>query len=177
MKQFSIIVLLMLLCLTLTGCQSKDLPYSTMSRDNYNTGGDLTFVYDDATHTAYFGGDGEVVQYYQTNIAKGWTEEGCRVGVMLNLPANIDDYSSGKTQIGDAELSSEEYIIQENDNIYAIFQPIVSPENRVITLEITWQDGTAPQTYTIVIEKGTIFMPAPVEKPIQSSIQPTKFVI
>lgn len=180
MKKFSNIVLMFLICLILTGCQSKNLPYSTISQDNYNTGGELTFVYDEITHTAHFGGEGEVVQYYKANIAKGWTEEGCRVGIIINLPANIDDFSSGKTKIGDKEVSADEYIIQENDNIYAIFQPVVSEENRVITLEITWQDGIALQTYTIVIENGTLFMPAPTEEinqTIEIDASQNRFVI
>ncbi len=172
MKRFIICLFAIALCLSLTGCQDKNLPYSSVTRDQYNTGGTLSFEYDPISHVAYFGGEGEIVQYYEQDIAKGWTVAGCRVGVMIAIPQNIKDIDSGKAIVDSQTLTADKFIqINEEMGDYALFQPLVNEDKKEIILEITWQEGIAPQTYKIIIKEGTLFMPAPTQTPT------TKFVI
>ena len=146
--------------LILGGCNNKTFDYSIMQRDNYNTGGNLTFVYDKLTYTAFFGGEGETVQYYSKDIAKGWHEDGCRIGVKLLIPKGIKDYKPATAVVGKEKLNAEDFLVETGDGQpqYAVFQPIVSKENSHVELKITWQDGYDEQTYLIVIKDETIFM-------------------
>lgn len=155
----SFILLLLVCSLFLSGCDKKSFSYSTLTRDSYNTGGNLSFSYDSQTQTAYFGGEGEVVQFYDIDIAKGWTEKGCRVGVVLNLPTELKDYKSATATINNKKLTSQNFIVEiDSQTTLAIFQPIVNQENNLIDIKITWAENTKSQNYTIVIKEGTLFM-------------------
>ena len=159
MKTKKLFLIMLLFVLACAGCKQKEFDYVAMSRDAYNTGGVLSFEYDNITHTAYFGGEGQIVQYYSTDIAKGWTEEGCRVGVTLPLPKGIDDYKSAVATLDEKQLEWDDFGYgEEGEMQYVIFQPIVSEEKSHIILKITWQDGSKEQTYNIAIREGTLFM-------------------
>lgn len=155
-----VLVLLTIPVLFLSGCNGKTLNYQAVERDNYNTGGNLTFVYDELSHTATFGGEGEIVQFYSKDIAKGWTEEGCRVGVRILIPKEVDDFKSGWATLAGEKLNTEDFFVQTNENSsnYAVFHPIVSQEKSEIDLKIIWQEGFGEQNYHIVIKEGTTFM-------------------
>lgn len=141
------------------GCDKKSFAQPILSRDNYNTGGSLTFSYDQQSHVGYFGGEGEVVQFYQEDIAMGWTEAGCRVGVCLLLPNNLKDYKGATAKVNSKELNSNEFIVEvDNETKIALFQPIVSEDNRVISIKITWEENSQTQEYKIVIKEETLFM-------------------
>lgn len=159
MKKLGLLMLLFLSCVLLYGCE-KNLAYSNLERDNYNTGGNLTFVYDETTRTALFGGEGEIIQFYHKDIAKGWAEDGCRVGVKILIPKGIDDYKSGSAVINGEKVSGEDFYLQNEDGFsnYAVFQPIVSEELKHVVLKITWEEGYEEQVYYIVIKEETIFM-------------------
>lgn len=153
------VLILVVTCFFMCGCDKKSFFQPLLSRDNYNTGGNLTFYYDNQSHVAYFGGEGEVVQYYQTDIAKGWTEKGCRVGVSLPLPNNLEDYKSATAKINGEEFNSNDFIVEiDQQTTIAQFQPIVSEKNSEIDIKITWEEETQPQEYKIIIKQGTLFM-------------------
>ena len=160
MKSKLVLILLFLPIFLLGGCHEKTFNYQNLQRDIYNTGGNLTFVYEEVSHTAIFGGEGEVVQYYTADIAKGWTEEGCRVGIQILVPNGVKDFKSGTAILGEEKLDAEEFYIETTEgNInYALFQPLVDQEKSQIELKITWQEGFKQQTYKIVIKEGTTFM-------------------
>ena len=68
--KMSAVVLILLASLMLSGCNNKSIAQPILERDNYNTGGNITFVYDEIAHVATFGGKDEVLQYYEEDIAK-----------------------------------------------------------------------------------------------------------
>lgn len=155
----SLIALLIFTSLIFCGCDKKLFLQPILTRDNYNTGGSLTFVYDEQSHVAYFGGVGEVVQYYEMDIAKGWTEKGCRVGVSLTIPSQVKDYKSATAKINGKEFNSNDFIVEINEETaIAQFQPIVSEDNRIINIKITWTEDSQAQEYKIIIKEGTLFM-------------------
>ena len=160
MKRTKILLFLLIIPVCfLCACNNKSFEYQVLERDIYNTGGNLTFVYDDATHTAIFGGEGETVQFYTQDIAKGWAEEGCRIGIRILAPNGLKEYKSASATLDDEELTSKDFFIETNGNVqFAVFQPIVSKEKSQVDLKITWQEGYEKQIYHIIIKEGTIFM-------------------
>jgi len=159
MKKLTILFVLFIIPFVLSGC-NKTLSYQMIERDNYNTGGNITFVYDVISHTATFGGEGETIQFYSQDIAKGWSEEGCRVGIQITVPKEVNDFKSGSAVLGKEKLTAEDFYLKTGDEKinYAIFQPIVSKEKSQVELKITWQEGFEEQLYHIVIKEGTLFM-------------------
>ncbi len=153
------IILLLLLSLSMCACKDKNLNQPFLERDKYNTGGNLSFVYDKISHVATFGGQGEVIQFYDEDIAKGWNEKGNRIGFQLLVPKEVKDYKSGSANLNGEKLSPDDYIdIQEGQNLVATFRPIVYNNQERYTLKITWEDGKNEQIYNIVIDSGTFFM-------------------
>lgn len=161
MRSVKTLVALILVITTifLCGCDKKMYSHPILTRDNYNTGGNLTFLYDEQSHVAYFGGEGEVVQFYEEDIAKGWTEKGCRIGVMLNIPKELKDYKSAIAKVNGNELNANDFIVEiSEERSIAQFQPIVSSDNKIINIKITWAENSQTQEYKIIIKAGTIFM-------------------
>lgn len=158
MKKLLIFALLPFLLLS--GCGDKNVEYANVYRDKYSTGGDITFSYDKITHTAYFGGENEVVQFYDANIAKGWDEAGNRVGVKLVSPCKITNPLSAKAQIGDKVYENGSFYSYINGKVTdeVEFFPLVSEEKREVILKIVWQDGVTEQTYKIIVKEGSVFM-------------------
>lgn len=145
--------------LFLFGCDKKSFSTVILSRDNYNTGGNLTFYYDQQANTAYFGGEGEVVQFYQEDIAKGWSEKGCRIGISMALPIDLNDYKSATAKINGKEINSSDFIVELDEQTkIAVFQPIVSEDKRVVNIEITWAEDSQAQEYKIIVKEETLFM-------------------
>lgn len=157
--KFTLISFLIFICIFMIGCDKKSFLQSPLTRDNYNTGGNLTFLYDELSHVAYFGGEGEVVQFYQEDIAKGWREKGCRVGVSLLVPNQLNGCKSATAKINGEEINSNDFIVEvDEQTTIAQFQPIVSQQTQIIEIKITWEENTQSQTYKIIIKDGTIFM-------------------
>lgn len=143
----------------LSGCQDKTFDYQIMRRDIYKTGGNISFIYDEVSRTAIFGGEGETVQFYESDIAKDWQEAGCRVGVQILVPNEVDDFKSGSAVLDGQKIEAQDFFVEEEDGInYAVFQPLVSKEKSHLQLKIIWQDGFEEQTYNIVVKEGTAFM-------------------
>ena len=156
MKKLQVFVLIIFvgICLVLFGCEKKSFSYSRVYRDEYLTGGDLDFSYDECTHTAYFGGENQVVQYYEADIAKGWDEAGCRIGIKIYVPSNVKDCQSGQVKVNDKEYKD---VLNKTEGYLQIF-PLVSENEQEFKIKIIWEEGTQEQYYYIYFEKGTIFM-------------------
>lgn len=159
MKRVIISCFIFVCLFAITACQ-HDLPYSQVSRDSEMTGGSLSFVYDNESHTAFFGGEGEIVQFYHADIAKGWKEEGCRVGVMLTAPSQVDDFESGSIWVDGEKIQGGEFFnfVGETRVRRVNLTPIVSKEKSEIEIKIEWSDGVPAQVYKIQIKEGTQFM-------------------
>ena len=158
MKKYIMLIFVLLFCFV-GGCNNKSFTQPVLTRDNFNTGGNISFFYDKEAFIAYFGGEGDVVQFYNVDIAKGWDEDGCRVGVQLDLPKEIDDFKSATAKVDEKNLTSKDFIIEIDEQTQiAVFHPIVSEDKKHISIEITWAEGVEPQEYKIIIKEGTIFM-------------------
>lgn len=143
--------------LILSGCGQKEFSYGVLQRDAYNTGGGISFEYDPLSHTAYFGGEGEILEWYEEDVAKGWNEAGNRVGIKIIPPKGLDDYKSASATLDDEKLEYEDFYVGE-ENSYTLFQPLIKKEGQILTLKIKWQESAAEQVYTIIIKKGTILL-------------------
>ncbi|MBO5394700.1 MAG: hypothetical protein J6A28_02210 [Clostridia bacterium] len=139
------------------GCGDKEFSYNRIERDAYNTGGSVSFEYDEYSHTAYFGGEDEFLEWYEIDIAKGWNEAGNRVGIKIFMPFEVDDYKSATAVVNEEKLEYDDFIV-DGDNKYALFQPLVSEENNNISIKIKWEDSANEQVYNIVIRRGTNFL-------------------
>lgn len=159
MKRFLVSFFILSCLCVMTACQQA-LPYSDITRDREMTGGSLSFVYDKENHTAIFGGEGEIVQFYQSDVTKGWKESGCRVGVELTAPNDVKDYESGNLWIDGEKIQGGEFfkVVGENKVGKVILTPIVSAEKREVEIKVEWSDGVPSQTYKIKIKEGTQFM-------------------
>lgn len=148
-----------LMIFTLFGCNNKEIDYATLKRDDANIGGSLTFVYDSSAHIAYFGGENQVVQYYDANVLNNNTA-GCRVGVKIIAPTDIKDFSKATLIMNKIEYTEGSFLetvdgeIQNFANIY----PVVSPDANKIKFIIKWGDKIKEQEYEIIIVEGTLFM-------------------
>lgn len=160
MKYLKLFFLLLIPVIFLSGCGEDKLAYSTMYRDDKNIGGSLTFDYDSITHTAYFGGEGESVSFYQMDIVQGFYEKGNRVGVKLYAPIEINEFDSGKATVGEEKIEGGEFYqrVGESKTREAIFYPIVDEDKRKVEIKLTWADGIEEQTYYVVIKDGTSFL-------------------
>ena len=157
MKKKFIAICLLVLSFFLTGCKSVSFSQGEIIRDSYNTGGNLTFDYDANSCTAYFGGQGEFVEFYEVDIAKGWSEEGNRSGFKLFVPQGVEDYKSATAILSGKEMESAEFIVGDSVK-YALFQPIVDCQTTNLDLKIKWQSNAEEQVYKIVIKNGTNFL-------------------
>lgn len=155
-----LVILLLFPVLTLTGCGSKNVDYVSMQKDESLAQSQLTFYYDELTHTAYFGGEGEQILYYDIDIARGFEKEGNRVGVKMYAPSEVTDFASGFAEVGGEKIEGGRFYstVNGHKSREATFYPLVSQDNRVIELKIKWEEGIKEQHYTIVIAEGTIFL-------------------
>ncbi len=159
MKKIIIIIFISLISFVLIGCGNHTLEYSSVYRDDYKTGGNIDFEYQPLSRTIIFGGEGQVIQYYDKNIVKGWTEEGNRVGFKIIPPKGLDNYQSGYAIIDNKKILSDEFYKSNEDNqdYIAQFFPIVREDKKEVIIKIIWQDGVDAQIYHLVIKEGTIF--------------------
>lgn len=156
-KLFLVIVFLSfpLLC----SCQ-QNLPYGNVERDYLQIGGNLSFSYDAFNHTATFGGEGEVVQFYQINQAKGWREEGCRIGIRISPPSSVENYEGISVFVDGKEnppFLQFIYLNGEKTGEIELF-PLITSQNQQIEIKVDWQSNVNSQTYIIRLADGTVLM-------------------
>ena len=149
---------LLMITIILVGCDKNNYPYSSVLRDDYNTGGSLDFEYNDLSHIITVGGENQVIEYYDKDISKGWSEEGCRIGIKILKPKDIEDYQSGYAVIDNSKIFAKDFIKENanSQNVFAEFFPIVKEDTKEILIKIVWNDESVEQNYKIVIKQGTI---------------------
>ena len=104
-------LLIFIICVGfIAGCGGKSFVQPKLSRDVYNTGGNISFYYDNITNAAIFGGNGEIIQYYEPDVAKGWEEGGNRIGIQIVLPNSVKDASSGSAELNGKDYTSKDYL-------------------------------------------------------------------
>lgn len=156
MKKIAFFSLIILLIFPLCACKKQEVNYQKIVRDDYSTGGDLSFAYDEISHTAYFGGEGEYIQYYDSSIIKNWQEEGNRIGFKIPVPKTLDNYLSAKATCNGKDYENGEFYNFVNGKpVFAEFYPLVKSGQERFELNITWQNSIKPQKYFIVIKNGT----------------------
>lgn len=152
-----IAMILMFVISSFYGC-GKQLTYGDVVRDPAMTGGDLSFVYDRQSHTATFGGEGEVVSYYVGDEDLG-IKSGNRIGVKIYAPDEITDYSKAKLEFEGMQYTSGSFMSKVYDKVqnYFILKPIVSENINTLEVKVTWTQDSATQSYIIKIADGTKF--------------------
>ena len=129
----------------------------TIERDDYSTGGNLSFYYDENARTAFLGEENEVVQFYEQDVTKGFVKEGCRVGVKLTPAKEIKDIGSLTFRVGKEEIQGEKVAVKIDDKL-AYFQifPIIEKAGQKIDIKIEYKGKK--QTYFIKINENVILM-------------------
>lgn len=149
----------MLISLLLTGC-GREFSYGKIERDTSLTGGNLSFAYNSSTHTATFGGKGEVVAYYPADTSIN-REKGNRIGFKIYAPCECSDFSKAKLSFQGTEYTGGSFMqtVYENNMNYFVLTPLVSKDNQEFEVNITWEQNSTTQTYYIKIADGTLFAP------------------
>ena len=152
---FAVIILAPLL---LVGC-GRQYTYGIVERDNALTGGNLSFVYDEATHTATFGGEGEAVLFYEADEGLGRVA-GNRIGFKIYAPCDVTDYSKAKLNFQGEEITGGAFMQTVYGQVmnYFVLTPIVSEDNRQFEVKVTWTQDAEAQVYTIKVADGTKFV-------------------
>lgn len=156
-KSTYFVAAILTICCLITGC-GREYSYTKIERDDARTGGNLTFVYDETTHTATFGGQGEVIAYYSENPALG-TASGNRIGFKIYAPCDINDYSKAKLSFQGSEYTGGSFMqtVYDQRMNYFVLTPVVSEDNRDLKVKISWTNEAKEQEYYIKIADGTIF--------------------
>lgn len=152
----------MISLLLIGGC-GQSLPKMSVERDNYSTGGNLTFEYDETSRTAFFGQENEVVQYYEIDISKGFLKEGNRVGVKLTPNEEIKDLGSLTFKIGKEEIKGQDVATKINDKT-AFFQlfPIIKNAGEKVEIGVEYKGQKCK--YFVVVNEKAILMEKPADK-------------
>lgn len=154
---------LLSIALVACGC-NKDTMYASITRTPDNTGGSaLSFSYDEDSRTAWFGGDGETVEYYSEDVAIGRVA-GNRVGITITAPDDIKDFDGFKLTIYDDKIyegldENEKPKAFDGDN-YMYIYPLVSETQKSVSIKIKWNKNTSEQEYMVKIKDGTNFAKA-----------------
>ncbi len=162
-KIFAIIMLIFSFSFLFVGCGDENLPNAKVTRDSEMTGGSLSFEYNQESGHIYVGGQDEIVQFYDSNITKGWQEEGNRIGLVFYAPKKLSDYETGTLSFQGETFSGGGFFRRVNGEKIGevIIYPLISEEDKEIEIKITWQEGIKEQVYKLIIKKGTTFMQKP----------------
>ena len=159
MKKLFLIFAIILILPFCSGCD-KTFEMAEVSRNNEQTGGALSFEYNKFAGKITFGGEGEVVQFYEANLAKGWTEEGARVGIKIKAPEGLDNYEAIKVWVDGTEnppYFKHSYVVGQKTGEIEL-SPKVEDVEKEIEVKISWQSGSNEQKYLINFAKGTLLM-------------------
>lgn len=161
MKKFKVFVAFLLVFpLIMVGCGGSAVGNANVVRDSEMTGGTLSFEYNKGTREIFFGGEGEVIQFYEADILKGWNESGNRLGLILQVPGEVTDFETGTLTLqGKTMTAGSFYRTVNGEKIGEVaLYPLVKENEKGIEIKITWQDGAKEQVYKIVIKNGTQLM-------------------
>lgn len=159
MKKLMLPIVIFAALLMLSACQQV-YPFSNVTRDDEMTGGSLDFSYNKSAQIIEFGGEDQLVQFYAADIAKGWEEEGCRVGAVFHAPSEVEDYDSGNVWVDGKKMAGGEFYSLVNGKKMGkvVLTPLVSEEKREVEVKFEWTDNSKAQVYKIKIKEGTKFM-------------------
>ena len=156
MKRFLVIILVFvtLLC---AGCSSKEYSSAIITRDEANTGGDLSFVYDSHDRYVYFGGEGEYIQFYSANEVSG-LEEGYRVGIKVTAPNEVKNLEDAVLEINGNKYNDFFEKIESQPQNYFYIYPIFNEKTKEVNFKITWTQTSKPQKYKVILNEKTNFL-------------------
>lgn len=160
MKKLSLFALIVLSLLSLSACAPNANIPSIVMRDDDFVGGNLSFQYDKTANIIYFGGEGEVVQYYQKDILKGWDEAGNRIGIKFIAPSEIENFEEAKVSInGEEQIVKNNFKIINGEKVAELtIYPVVNEEHRDFVINLAWQEKNDPENFRVIVKEGTIFM-------------------
>lgn len=152
-----LLIFLILLSIVSTACGTKIYSSATITRDEANTGGDISFVYDEHTKNIYFGGEGEYLQYYSADEVKG-LDEGYRVGIKVIAPSEVKNLDDTVLEMnGNKYYDFFEKIESQPQNYFYIY-PTFSEKTKEINFKIKWTQMSKPQKYKVILNEKTKFL-------------------
>ena len=160
MKKLSLFALIVLSLLSLSACAPDAIKPSIVMRDDDFVGGNLSFQFDKTANIIYFGGEGEVVQYYQKDILKGWDEAGNRIGIKFIAPSEIKNFEEAKVSInGEEQIVKNNFKIINGEKVAELtIYPVVNEEYRDFVINLAWQEKNDSENFRVIVKEGTIFM-------------------
>lgn len=122
------------------------------------TGGNLTYNYQIENQMLTVGGEGETILLYSKNEIKGWSEDGCRIGIQFVPPKNIANFEAIEVTIENEKQQPEFlYINNENTGIFTIY-PLIDNTEKIYEIFIKWSNNSEQQKYKLKILEGTQLM-------------------
>ncbi len=148
--------LIMLSVCFICGC-GREYSYGKIERDASLTGGDLSFSYDSSSHTATFGGKGEVVSFYSED--EFGNPAGNKIGFKVFAPCDIKDFSKAKLSFQGTDYTAGSFMqtVYEQQTNYFVLTPYVNKDTTQFDVKVTWAQGAKEQVYHIKIAEGTRF--------------------
>ncbi len=153
-----VLAFLFAVMLPVAGC-GKDEPYGKVERDSALTGGNLSFVWDENTHTATFGKEGETIAFYPKDEAAG-REKGNRIGFKIFAPCSINDFSKSKLDFQGTQYTNGSFMetVYDQQMNYFVLTPLVSEQTKKFTVVVKWTPESNEQNYIIKIADKVKFM-------------------
>lgn len=152
---FSIFLCVLMLC----GCGSKTLESANVEPVADLTNGGVKIEYNKDLKEIYVGGEGEVLNYFEPDIALGVDKPGWRVGLKFTAAAEVTEYETGIMTMQGKTISAGQFYRNVNGQKSRdmIVYPVFSEEEREIEIKVIWQDGTKEQTYKVKVLPHTQF--------------------
>lgn len=152
-----LLIFLILLSIVSTACGTKIYSSATITRDEANTGGDISFIYDEHTKNIYFGGEGEYLQYYSADEVKG-LDEGYRVGIKVIAPSEVKNLEDAVLEINGNKYNDFFEKIESQPQNYFYIYPTFNEKTKEINFKITWTQMSKPQKYKVILNEKTNFL-------------------
>lgn len=152
-----LLIFLILLSIVSTACGTKIYSSATITRDEANTGGDISFVYDERNRNIYFGGEGEYLQYYSADEVKG-LDAGYRVGIKVIAPSEVKNLEDAVLEINGNKYNDFFEKIESQPQNYFYIYPTFSEKTKEIKFKITWTQMSKPQKYKVILNEKTNFL-------------------
>ena len=152
-----LLIFLILLSIVSTACGTKIYSSATITRDEANTGGDISFIYDEHTKNIYFGGEGEYIQFYSANEVSG-LDAGYRVGIKVIAPSEVKNLDDTVLEVNGTSYTDFLEKIEGQEQNYFYIYPTFSEDSRETNFKITWNKNAKPQSYKIILNEKTNFL-------------------
>ena len=152
-----LLIFLILLSIVSTACGTKIYSSATITRDEANTGGDISFIYDEHTKNIYFGGEGEYLQYYSADEVKG-LDEGYRVGIKVIAPSEVKNLEDAVLEINGNKYNDFFEKIESQPQNYFYIYPTFNENTKEVNFKITWNQSSKTQKYKVILNEKTNFL-------------------